>query len=55
MRMECQRILIHFLLLISNKFPAIANHCPLSFIFTPNNFSLIDIAIATQLIYSYRG
>ena len=53
MRTECQRILFHFSLNISHKYPAIAKALPSS-VLAPNICSPIGIAVATQSVYSYR-
>ena len=48
MRTECQIIIIHLLLLISQKFLGENKRCPIPYLI-PDLFSLIYIAIANQL------
>ena len=52
MRTECQRILFHFLLLISHKSPAIAKHYPHPYslpIFAPPSLLLLLLSWSTVI------
>ena len=55
MRIRCQRILIHFLLIIPHKLLVIARCCPLPYLL-PDLLSPIAIAVTTQLmVYIFIG